>query len=142
MSITWVAYNLRAHFCVLARFPSHAGLLRLAIGLAQASCEADRLDALLTRLVSADRSPATVALVHRLRDADLAAPRGDVRVAMLTSYMIDALDPFVDLACRTLALRPRRTTDENRYRLLREFDVDCRCDDERDERRSNPRRDL
>ena len=91
---------------LLERFPVHPGLLRAAIKRTQATTDRELLDSLLTRLGQADRSPATVSLVHRLRDATLSARNGDVRIGMLSSFTIDQLVPYVDLACRKLGLRP------------------------------------
>ena len=91
---------------LLERFPVHPGLLRVAIKRTQTTTDRELLDSLLTRLGQADRSPATVSLVHRLRDATLSARNGDVRIGMLSSFTIDQLVPYVDLACRKLGLRP------------------------------------
>ena len=91
---------------LLERFPTHPGLLRIAIKRVKPTAGGALLDGLLTRLGLADRSPATVALVHRLRDKTLAQTKGDVRIGILSSFTIDHLVPYVDLACRKLGLRP------------------------------------
>ena len=91
---------------VLARFPTSPALLRAAIKRAQADGRRDDLDRLLTRLGHADRSLATVSLVHRLRVASGDPSSQIAKIALLSSYTIDQLIPYVDLACRTLGVRP------------------------------------
>ena len=91
---------------LLERFPAHPGLLRAAVKRAQETADGEHLNALLTRLGLSDRSPATVSLVHRLRDATLLEPNGNVRIGILSSFTIDQLVPYVDLACRKFGLRP------------------------------------
>lgn len=90
------------------RAPLDAGLLRLAADLAVQAGDGAPADALLGRLARADDSQATVRHVWRTRSTLLVpgAPRLPVRVALLSSYTIDPLIPYVDLECRALGLQP------------------------------------
>jgi len=60
----------------------------------------------LTRLAEADSSYPTVSYVHKERQK-LPAGRGRaVRIALLSSYVLDWLIPYLDLECRKAALCP------------------------------------
>ncbi len=90
----------------LARAPAHPGLLRLASEAAIRAGEVARAHELLTRLARAEATQATVNLVHRRRQA-LPAPDGPtVRAALLSSYSIETLAPYLDLELRALGLTP------------------------------------
>jgi FkbH-like protein len=90
----------------LDRVPAHPGLLRTAAHLAIEAGDLDRAHALLTRLGQADPSQANVHAVYRRRRA-LVAPAGrPVKAALLASYSVDALVPYVDLELRALGLLP------------------------------------
>ena len=91
---------------LVSRFPAHPALLRLAFERARANGDDSRADDLLTDLGFADRSAATAALVRRERDSARPAPCGEVRIAIISSYTIDGIVPYVDLAVRGLGLRP------------------------------------
>lgn len=91
---------------IARRFPHHPGLLRAAIKVANARGDHARLDVLLTRLGVADGTPGTVAFIHRFRQRHPAQRPTDVRIAVVSSFTIDQLVPYVDLACRSLDLSP------------------------------------
>jgi FkbH-like protein len=91
---------------LLERFPSDPRLLRAAVGVARDSSDSARLDDLLTRLGRADPSPGTVSFVRRLRPPQPASSASVVRIALASSYTIDPLVPYADLACRALGLAP------------------------------------
>ncbi len=91
---------------LLERFPADPRLLRAAVGVARNFSDAVRLDALLTRLGQADPSPGTVSFVRRLRSAQPASSASVVRIALASSYTIDPLVSYADLACRALGLAP------------------------------------
>lgn len=91
---------------VLERHPRDVALLRSAADLAEKAGDAPRAHELLTRLARADAGQATVHRVYRKREK--LPPAGDppLRMALLSSYTVDALVPFVDLELRCLGLRP------------------------------------
>lgn len=91
---------------VLKREPKHAKLLRVASEMAVCAGDGSEAHQLLTRLAHADDSQATVHYVYRTR-AGLPAAEGPViRVALLSSFTVDALVFYVDLEFRTLGLVP------------------------------------
>ena len=91
---------------LLDRSPAHAALLRAAAELAVAAGDAPRAHALLTRLGHADPSPATVGWVMRARAGLAPADGVPARVAVLSSFTIDPLRPFLDLSLRAAGMRP------------------------------------
>ena len=90
----------------LDRAPAHPGLLRAAAKLAAEAGETERAHMLLTRLGRADQSQANVHAVYRQRRALAPASSRPVKVALLSSYSVDALVPYVDLELRALGLLP------------------------------------
>jgi FkbH-like protein len=90
----------------LSRAPHNPALLRAAIKLAERKGDFASADRLSTALGLADNTPATVASVCRSRRPD-AVPATPVRVALLSTYTVDHLVPFVDLECRALGLTPQ-----------------------------------
>ena len=90
----------------LERQPTHPGLLRAAAALAIGAGETDRAHTLLTRLGLADPTPATAAFVSTTRGRLPASAGLQTRVALLSSYTVAQLTPFVDLMCRSLGLVP------------------------------------
>ncbi|CAN5823249.1 HAD-IIIC family phosphatase [soil metagenome] len=90
----------------LTREPANPRLLRLASDLAVQRGEAAEAHALLTRLARADEGLATVRHVFRQRAQlpPLEAPT--VRAALLGSFTLDTLIPYLDLECRALGLAP------------------------------------
>ena len=89
----------------LERAPGHAGLLRVASDRALRA-GSSAAHALLTRLGRADASQATIQHVYRSRRG-LVSPGGPgVRAAILSSYTVDALVPYLDLELRALGLNP------------------------------------
>lgn len=91
---------------ILKRFPLDARLLRAAADLAVRAGDAARADLLLGRLARADDSQATVRHVWRTRGTLVAPARPPVRLALLSSYTIDPLVPYLDAEIRTLGLAP------------------------------------
>ncbi|MBC5827008.1 MAG: HAD-IIIC family phosphatase [Candidatus Eremiobacteraeota bacterium] len=91
---------------LLERFPDEPALLRIAIRVAQGRNDSTRLETLLTRLGLADNTPGTVAFAYRLRQLTVSAAPATVRVALVSSYTIDSLAAYVDLACRTIGVVP------------------------------------
>lgn len=91
----------------LQRAPHDAALLRAAADLAVAAGDGTAADVLLTRLARADDSQATVRHAWRARASLVLPGRTPVRVALLSSYTIDPLVPYLDLECRALGLDPR-----------------------------------
>jgi FkbH-like protein len=92
---------------VLGRAPQHSGLLRAAAEIAIDAGDAPRAHALLDRLGHSDPSPATIGWIARARgEIDLpAAP--PISVALLGSFTLDPLVPFLDLELRAAGLLPR-----------------------------------
>jgi FkbH-like protein len=82
---------------VLARSPRHAGLLRLRIGVAVHRQEHAVLDECLDQLVVAEPSWATAAFAAKTRRRALRpAHQTAARIALLSSYTIDPLVPFLE----------------------------------------------
>ncbi|MGH8645576.1 MAG: HAD-IIIC family phosphatase [Gammaproteobacteria bacterium] len=90
----------------LKREPQHAKLLRVASEMAVYAGYAPEAHSFLTRLAQADDSQATVNYVYGMREKlpSLGNPR--VRVALLSSFTVDSLVPYVDLEVRNLGLDP------------------------------------
>jgi len=91
---------------VLERFPRDPQLLLCALNLAQARGDHACTEAILTRLGLAENTPATTSFVYRARKQLPGADQADVRLALLSSYSVDYLVPFVDLECRAAGLAP------------------------------------
>ncbi|HEX8694367.1 MAG TPA: HAD-IIIC family phosphatase [Longimicrobium sp.] len=90
----------------LDRLPAHPGLLRLAAELAVAAGDGPRGHALLARLGRADPSPATVGWIARARGGLPPQAGAPARVALLSSFTIDPLKPFLDLELRAAGVVP------------------------------------
>ncbi len=90
----------------LDRAPAHPGLLRTAAQLAAEAGDLERAHTLLTRLGRADTSQANVHAVYRRRRTLATSAGRPVKVALLSSYTVDALVPYVDLELRALGLLP------------------------------------
>ena len=81
-------------------------VLRCLYDLARAERQDAEAHSLLRQLIQADPSPATITFAHRER-SDLAAEAGrPVRIALLSSYTIDPLVPYLDAECRGAGLVP------------------------------------
>jgi FkbH-like protein len=90
----------------LGRHPEHAGLLSVAADVAIRHGDAPRAHSLLDRAGLADPSPASVQRV-RARRAGLPDPPGvRARVALMGSFTLDPLVPFLDLECRAAGMVP------------------------------------
>lgn len=87
--------------------PRHAALLRVACDMAIRSEDGAEAHELLTRLARADDDLATVRYVHRARASVPSPERPPVRIALLSSFTVDFLTPYVDLECRDLGLNPQ-----------------------------------
>jgi FkbH-like protein len=91
---------------VLKREPQHIKLLRVASEMAVCSDDWPEAHRLLTRLAQADDSQATVHYVYRTRSGLPRAGGPLVRAALLSSFTVDALVPYLDLEFRILGLVP------------------------------------
>ena len=89
---------------ILRRFPADPVILRAAVQVAQLRDDGT-LDALLTRLGLADRSPSAAAFVQRSRRASPVST-ATVRIALVSSYTVDQLAAYVDLSCRAVGIIP------------------------------------
>jgi FkbH-like protein len=91
---------------LLDRYPAHAGLLRAAAELRMHAGDGALAHDLLTRLGRADPSPATVewAMHQRARLPDSFGPRA--RVAVLSTFTIEPVRPFLDLELRAAGMVP------------------------------------
>ena len=92
---------------ILKRDPANAPeVLRCLYDLARAGGQDAEAHALLRQLIQVDSSPATMTFAYRER-SDLAAEAGrSVRIALLSSYTIDPLVPYLDAKCRSAGLVP------------------------------------
>jgi FkbH-like protein len=91
---------------VRRRFPADPAILRTAAKLDAALGDHARLDATLNTLGSVDPAPGTMAFISRERPKPAADAR-TVRAALLSSFTIDPLVPYIDHACRTIGLVPQ-----------------------------------
>lgn len=91
----------------LQRAPSSAGLLRAGAEIAIAREEPAHAHDLLTRLGRADRTAATMRFIASARRNLPATSETDIRIAILSSFTIDTLLPYVDLECRSLRVEPK-----------------------------------
>lgn len=100
------AHREAALSAVLERSPDNAIFLRAASEMAVAARDDARAHELLTRIGRRDRSLASMRYVlgARRRLAPTADPR--VRIALASSFTVDALVPYIDLECRLLRLEP------------------------------------
>jgi FkbH-like protein len=91
---------------ILEKEPGHPALLRMLGAVAAARRDAPRAHALFGRLAAADPSATTLAYVRKARAVLEAEPAPAARVALLSSYTIDPIVPFLDYECRALGLAP------------------------------------
>jgi len=89
-----------------ARAPHAVGLLRVAVDLALTGEDSVQAHALLTELGRGDPSLATVRFVHSARRRLPATGDPILRIALLSSFTIDPLVPYLDLHCRALRIDP------------------------------------
>ncbi|HET7228569.1 MAG TPA: HAD-IIIC family phosphatase [Longimicrobium sp.] len=94
---------------VLDRAPRHPALLRAAAELALERGDGARAHALLDRLGQADPSPATAGWVASARGRAPAPPAPPIGVALLGSFTLNPLVPFLDLELRAAGLLPSIT---------------------------------
>jgi FkbH-like protein len=90
----------------LERAPANAGLLRPAAELAAAAGDQPRAHDLLTRLARADTRLATTQYVYSARSKLLGSDNPRVKIALLSSFTVDSLVPYLDVECRSLRLEP------------------------------------
>jgi FkbH-like protein len=90
----------------LKHAPQHAGLLRVASEIAIEAGMADEAHRLLNRLGTVDKSPATINYIYRVRGKLTSMKGVGVRAALLSSFTIDTVVPYVDLHIRNLGLVP------------------------------------
>lgn len=92
---------------LLGREPRHPGLLRLAAGIAVERGDGPRAHALLDRLGTAAPYPADAAWAMRARARLPASPGAPLRVALLGSFTLDPLVPYLDAAFRAAGIVPQ-----------------------------------
>ena len=90
----------------LTRAADAPGLLRASAEIAVGRRDGVVAHDLLTRLGRADRSPATVRYAQHARRALAKCGDPEIRIALLSSFTIDPVVPYVDLECRALRLEP------------------------------------
>jgi FkbH-like protein len=90
----------------LRREPAHAGLLRVAAEAAVAAGAEEEARRLLDRLARSDSRLATVQYVKRLRGSLMEETGPGARIALLSSFTINPLLPYLDLECRSRGIRP------------------------------------
>jgi FkbH-like protein len=91
---------------LLKRDAGDAEAQRLLYRLLKEGGRAAEVHGALNRLVELDPSAATATFAHRER-AKLGEPGGrPVRIALLSSYVLDPLVPFLDVECRRAGLAP------------------------------------
>jgi FkbH-like protein len=92
---------------VLKSDPTHAPeILRYLYDLARAESRDAEAHAFLLQLIQTDPSPATITFAHRERGHLLPESGPSVRIALLSSYTIDPLVPYLDAECRAAGLVP------------------------------------
>ena len=74
--------------------------------LAAKSGHSDEASQWLSRLAEADSSYSTISYVYRERQKDTGTQGHMVRIALLSSYVLDWLIPYLDLECRKAGLHP------------------------------------
>ena len=90
----------------LTRAPTAAGLLCASAEIAIAQRKNALAHDLLTRLGRADGSTARLRFIRDARRALGKTEHPELRIAVLSSFTIDPLLPFIDLECRSLGLEP------------------------------------
>jgi FkbH-like protein len=91
---------------LVKRDPADGDALRLLYRLLRDGEQTVEAHDLLTRLVDLDPSSATATFAHRERAKLGETPGRPVRIALLSSYVVDPLVPFLDLECRRAGLAP------------------------------------
>ncbi|GAC1424833.1 MAG: HAD-IIIC family phosphatase [Candidatus Velthaea sp.] len=91
----------------LGRFPQSVVLLRAAYQAQAAANNAAAAHDLLNRLGKADPSAGTIAFIQREREKLAPAEGHSLKVALVSSYTIDFLSPYVDLECRNAGFAPQ-----------------------------------
>ncbi len=89
---------------VLKRDPCDADVLRAVYGLAKGEGKAAEAHSLLNRLLEVDPSPGTFAFAYRERSKLLSNSGRPVRIALLSSYVLDQLIHYMDFECRKIGL--------------------------------------
>jgi len=91
---------------LMKREPDNVDAVQLSYKLAKVSGRREQAHALLNRLVQMDPSMASAAFAYKER-AGLGEGAGrPVRIAILSSYVVDPLIPFLDAECRGVGLSP------------------------------------
>jgi FkbH-like protein len=91
---------------LLKRDPADAEAVRLLYRLLREGGRAAEAHAALDRLVALDPTSATATFAHRERAKLGEAGGRPVRIALLSSYVLDPLVPFLDVECRRAGLAP------------------------------------
>ncbi len=90
----------------LHRFPGNVGLLRYAINQSERAPDNPRFTQLLQALAATDTSPATVNYVARMFRKISGASRPRVRIGITSSFTVDHLVPYVEVASHAVGLAP------------------------------------
>lgn len=88
------------------RNPTSTKLLQAAVDRAISVGDSDEAHSLLTQLARSDDGLATVRRVWQARQKLPSAPGMPVRIALLSSFTLETLLPYVDVECRALGLVP------------------------------------
>jgi FkbH-like protein len=91
---------------VLKRAPADVEAQRLLYRVLKESGRAQEAHGALDRLVELDPTAATVTFAHREREKLGGTAGRPVRIAVLSSYVLDPLVPFLDVECRRAGLAP------------------------------------
>jgi len=96
----------RTYQTLLKREPRNMEVLRGLYGLAKEGGRTEEAHSLLNRLVEVDPCPATVSFAYKER-ARIPSDEGQpVRIALLSSYVLDQWIPYLDFECRKVNLTP------------------------------------
>jgi len=91
---------------ILKKEPLNPEVLRTLYSLAKAEGQFSNAHDLLNRLIEADPSFATVAFAYRERSGLHPDNGRSVRIALLSSYVLDHLTAYLDFECRKTGLTP------------------------------------
>jgi FkbH-like protein len=92
---------------IVRREPTNPGALRGLYELARRESRHAAAHDLLNRLVAADPALSTATYAFRERERLDPGPGQPVRIAVLSSYVLDQLIPYLDVECRRAGLVPR-----------------------------------
>ena len=90
----------------LKREPQSPQILRALYVLAKAKSQTAEAHGLLNQLIQVDPSLATLSFAYKERMSLPSATGQPVRIALLSSYVLDQLIPYLDFECRKVSLVP------------------------------------